>query len=267
MTDRTCSVDGCERPPLARGWCRMHYKRWRKRGDLGGSEPMKVTGKRTADGQCSIDGCTKAFEAKSLCSMHYQRLRTSGSVEDPRLMRLPVQCAIDECESPVVARGWCGRHYQRWCKHGDPLVADPRPMKNCPGGMSWCSRCEIYKPAGAFYRGKRISSRCRACILSDPIAVTSRTAARRRRRARLATVASEPYADAEIADRDGWTCQLCHKRIGRSYRYPHPRSLSIDHIVPISKGGDDVKSNVQAAHLRCNIAKHNRGVDQLRLIG
>lgn len=29
----TCSVDGCERSARARGWCPMHYSRWRHHGD------------------------------------------------------------------------------------------------------------------------------------------------------------------------------------------------------------------------------------------
>jgi len=33
LSQSTCSVDGCEREHLARGWCRMHYKRWTKHGD------------------------------------------------------------------------------------------------------------------------------------------------------------------------------------------------------------------------------------------
>jgi hypothetical protein len=32
-TDRTCSVDGCERHVRARGWCARHYDRWRVNGD------------------------------------------------------------------------------------------------------------------------------------------------------------------------------------------------------------------------------------------
>ena len=28
-----CSVDGCERPAYARGWCSRHYQRWRNNGD------------------------------------------------------------------------------------------------------------------------------------------------------------------------------------------------------------------------------------------
>ena len=31
---RMCSVDGCDRPVYARGWCHAHYTRWRKYGDV-----------------------------------------------------------------------------------------------------------------------------------------------------------------------------------------------------------------------------------------
>lgn len=33
MTQRTCLIDGCEKPAKGRGWCGMHYARWRKHGD------------------------------------------------------------------------------------------------------------------------------------------------------------------------------------------------------------------------------------------
>ena len=29
----TCIVDGCAKPSIARGWCHMHYQRWRTHGD------------------------------------------------------------------------------------------------------------------------------------------------------------------------------------------------------------------------------------------
>lgn len=33
----TCSIEDCGKAPLARGWCRAHYKRWANHGDpLGG---------------------------------------------------------------------------------------------------------------------------------------------------------------------------------------------------------------------------------------
>lgn len=41
-----CSIPGCSKPALARGWCDMHYRRWRRHGDPKGGgtsygEPLK----------------------------------------------------------------------------------------------------------------------------------------------------------------------------------------------------------------------------------
>lgn len=33
MAKATCSIDGCEKPARARGWCPTHYSRWRVNGD------------------------------------------------------------------------------------------------------------------------------------------------------------------------------------------------------------------------------------------
>lgn len=81
---------------------------------------------------------------------------------------------------------------------------------------------------------------------------------RRRRRARLAEVESEPYTLAEIAERDGFKCGLCGRGVDMDLKYPHPRSASVDHIVPLSKGGSDLKSNVRLAHLGENVTRGNR---------
>ncbi len=34
QTGRTCAIEGCERPHDARGWCAVHYSRWRRTGDF-----------------------------------------------------------------------------------------------------------------------------------------------------------------------------------------------------------------------------------------
>jgi hypothetical protein len=44
MAKRTCSVEGCERTAHARGWCQMHYWRWKTRGEVGSAEPERIRG-------------------------------------------------------------------------------------------------------------------------------------------------------------------------------------------------------------------------------
>jgi len=80
----------------------------------------------------------------------------------------------------------------------------------------------------------------------------------RRRRAAARSVAAERINDYEVFERDNWTCKLCNKPIDKSAKWPEAESASIDHIVPLSKGGAHTLNNVQSAHLGCNMVKGNR---------
>ena len=88
------------------------------------------------------------------------------------------------------------------------------------------------------------------------------------KRLMLKSVPKEPYQDGYIFERDGWRCHLCGGRISKTLRAPHPKSASIDHLVPLSCGGHDVPENVKAAHLGCNCAKGASAMnEQLLLVG
>lgn len=89
----------------------------------------------------------------------------------------------------------------------------------------------------------------------------------RRRRAVKRGGASEPYTTAQIAERDRARCGLCGGRVLMTQKVPHPKAPTIDHIVPVSEGGDDTRANVQLAHFHCNSSKGARGSQQLALIG
>lgn len=58
-------------------------------------------------------------------------------------------------------------------------------------------------------------------------------------------------------------CALCGKPVDFKLKFPNPLSPTIDHIVPVSKGGhpSDI-SNLQLAHLSCNRAKANKTAKQ-----
>ena len=112
--------------------------------------------------------------------------------------------------------------------------------------------------------------------VGDPNAAAARKMRRtvrcRERRLRHA-LTWDGITDAEIWERDGWRCQVPEclyrsRKINQRYKYPDPRSPGIDHIVPLSRGGDDTCVNKRAAHHGCNMARGNRmGHEQLLLIG
>jgi 5-methylcytosine-specific restriction endonuclease McrA len=67
--------------------------------------------------------------------------------------------------------------------------------------------------------------------------------------------------------RDKWRCGLCHEKVDRALRYPNPLCASLDHVIPLSRGGTHTYANVQCAHLRCNVLKNNGGSgEQLAMI-
>lgn len=62
----------------------------------------------------------------------------------------------------------------------------------------------------------------------------------------------------EIFKRDNYICQLCGKLTDKTVGYRHSLYPTIDHIIPLSKGGTHEPDNVQTAHKGCNSSKGNR---------
>lgn len=70
--------------------------------------------------------------------------------------------------------------------------------------------------------------------------------------------------------RDYGKCQICGKKLNLKRKVPDKLAATIDHIIPISKGGEHSKRNTQLVCFRCNSVKGNRhggSGDQLLLFG
>ena len=87
----------------------------------------------------------------------------------------------------------------------------------------------------------------------------------RRRRAIKKGTATEKISSPQIYIRDGWKCGICLRSVDPALKYPNPLSPSLDHIVPLSKGGTHTRDNVQLAHLACNVRAKAGGIKQLLL--
>jgi 5-methylcytosine-specific restriction endonuclease McrA len=58
----------------------------------------------------------------------------------------------------------------------------------------------------------------------------------------------------EIFNRDQWRCRMCGCRVEKVAAAKH--EATVDHIVPLSKGGEHSPSNCQTACRDCNVKKY-----------
>lgn len=104
MPERTCSIEGCECPHLAKDLCSTHYERWRR------SDGWHRT-YQPRPPSCVIDGCMKWVHGRGLCEMHYRRLQRGQAMETPSRFGRPVS---DRFWEKVDAAGdcweWGGSH-------------------------------------------------------------------------------------------------------------------------------------------------------------
>ena len=82
-----------------------------------------------------------------------------------------------------------------------------------------------------------------------------------RRRCRKYGVFYDPKVTAKaVIERDGGICQICHKKCDendRSWGSLGPKFPTVDHIIPLAKGGTHTWGNVQCACALCNSYKRD----------
>lgn len=134
-------------------------------------------------------------------------------------------------------------------------------------GSRPCSKCQCVVPNAQSHG----SVTCQACKRARALLLKKRYGHSFRARARKYGALYEPVPRREIYARDGWKCQLCNRQCKRHWTFnastgrPHPMSPTIDHIVPLSRGGHHVYDNLQLACWGCNVRKGALRQGQLRL--
>ena len=149
-----------------------------------------------------------------------------------------VTCGIKTCQAENLRRNM--RERERLMRQTLPATK----VQTC----AWC-KGEIVTPRS--YTGVRLYHQ--ACKLQ-----ARRANYRRKNTMRRGVVGAQPIRIQDIGDRDCWLCQLCGQPVDRLLSGRDPQGPTVDHILPISKGGQDTLENVQLAHHRCNSLKGNR---------
>lgn len=130
--------------------------------------------------------------------------------------------------------------YDKWCHQA---AYQQRRAVGAPGLMGdhdvVCGEC------GITFVGRHPAARWCSTLCANRHHGRSRS----RRRGKIQ---AEAYTDRSVFDRDGWICYLCGVAVSTVDKWPHRMAPTIDHIVPISRGGPDTFENVACAHWGCN---------------
>lgn len=103
---------------------------------------------------------------------------------------------------------------------------------------------------------KYCSSRCKISAARAALPRQQLTYRAQRAGARIV----EEVDPAVVYQRDRGLCYLCNEFVDRSAPMG-PTYATVDHVVPMSKGGVHSYANVKLAHLGCNARKQDHIVD------
>jgi hypothetical protein len=230
--------------------------------------------------ECSIAGCIRAKHTRGWCQLHYKRFLRNGDPTALDEWNDDKPCGVDGCTDKHRIQGYCYKHYSRFRKHGDPVAGrrDAVPAIDHEDGDRTCNRCFEKKPITAYHvaplgaRGRhtecgdcsRVEAKAR--IASNPAYYDdmARTA-RHQRRAKIYEQGYEVgITRAKLRERLGDDCIYCSATMdftsrGRTYV---PKRATIEHVLPISRGGSHTWDNLALCCLECNCSKGDKTVTE-----
>lgn len=206
---------------------------------------------------CSRD-CSNASGANISETQRLRSLASSLSVSFTIRRCLCIECGNrfngrtlgDRCCSDQCLSAYSRKKYIAYNDNGRDR--SPRPCATCGG---------VFEPEYGDRRRKFCSKECNA---KSAEAKAIRKAAKMRRKCAVV----EAVDPIEVFNRDGWRCQLCGVKTPKKLRGTYEDlAPELDHIIPISVGGEHSYRNTQCACRRCNASKSAIPLGQLRLFG
>lgn len=210
------------------------------------------------DSTCRWPECDRPAKSYGFCPRDYQRGKTEGNYVDPWTTWKPKKPRYAECRWPecgttkIHGRGLCKPDYQRATNVG--TFDEPWLLWN-PGGN--CIVCGKWSD-GAIFNQRFCSSYCNVKDWKRRNLERSRELGRehvRRRRAQILATQVDKFTDKDVRLFHGDDCYLCGEPINFKLKFPLPMSPSLDHVVPLSRGGTHTLENAAMAHYVCNQKK------------
>lgn len=178
-------------------------------------------------------------------------------------------CTFLNCERTVRAKGLCGGHYQQKY-HGKTLSPlKPKGQNKIPKEPNYCTKkgCLDIVHAKQLCRSHyREQTRDRENELqrkrSHKRVITEARREQKRRRKALCRGAStvEVFTKQQVWDEEFGICGICGTTADMN-------DWHLDHIIPLSRGGQHTRNNVQVSHPKCNLSKGNKLPSEFKIGG
>lgn len=290
---KQCYAEGCDKKAIANGLCDKHYRRLKHTGKLETKRDVSLYRGRKTNEFCDFPGCKNKIVTAGLCSNHYKQKLKYGKPGSTLGSNKKSLCGVDGCDVVVHSRGLCSKHYRRLIAQEDSsclefsrqnlsrefyleyyrqpkyktMLQDPVSIN---GGKCRVDGCEkVAKECGMclmHYARLRNHGDVNTVLRLQKYPTEKERADAVRQNSRLhdyrkrsrSGSKSERWTKAQVVEKSNGICALCGEPIDMTLKNPHRSSFSVDHIIPLSKGGSNLFDNVQAAHLSCNSSKNNR---------
>jgi len=148
---------------------------------------------------------------------------------------------------------WCNEQFETFtttarycCRYHKERAKEARRISHLPVYTGTCPHCDQ-----AFTTRIKHQKYC-----SPQCKWTARRMQREEREKQLSTQAKG--FRQKLYFRDEGVCGICREPILLTHKYPDPQSLSIDHVVPLARGGLHTQANLQIAHWICNVNKADK---------
>lgn len=193
--------------------------------------------------------CSKSCQGKARIAV----INASKNPVPPKPVRYVVRRPMCErCGARFTAVSVASRLCSDECRRVESLdKMRERSAANVNKKPRDCAECGLsFTPSYGDKRSVYCSDRC--------FKRSSHRVARHARRALLKLVTVERVNPTNVFDRDNWTCRQCGVSTPRDLRGTYePNAPELDHVIPLSKGGEHSYANTQCLCRQCNGAKSN----------
>jgi len=223
---------------------------------------------------CERANCNSEYRAKGLCAKHYNQLnRKPNPVSEYKCPTCGEVFVKESARANRYANVFCstvcaGEHKgvtatERRINVTAPILYRPRAMHAFIYVLANPSKpsTRVFASGPCRVCGKAFTDLYGAATCGDECQAVHRNAIKRegghKRRALLVMAYVSKVDRLQVYRKDEWVCQLCGVPTVHDAKVPNYFAPTLDHIVPLARGGKHEPSNVQTAHYICNSYKRD----------